>query len=681
MEAEEQRLLISLEARLSKYEKDMARAGRITNDNFKRMEGRAKRYSKSMERATGRVNASLSTTVARLGALSKMPGLNVFKTGAIAALAPIVSISAALMKARDAITDFDKIAKDAKSTGLDSDFYQGLVHGSELAGVGVDQLNQSLIAFVRNSGMAAANKGELVEKLKVLNPELLKSIQMARSQEERFRLVADAVKDAKTETERAAIASAAFGDNGARMVELLKDGREGLESVADQARDLGLVIDRDLLTRAEGLNDQLSIATRVMDAQFKQAMIDLAPILVSTASLAADVASAIRKIVDAMKETENRSTRGLEDNLANLGMERIEIENKILKLQDRQRENTSVIAGAERKLDKEQINLRQRLTQISAEEARILAELDRRKSRASATGANTPTTPNLPPASTGSGPRTPNRNDAARDALREAEAVTELIADLQQERAEIGMTDAARNRSRTLRRAGAAATEDQRRQIGALIQAIEAERTAHEQATQSAEFFRDAAYSAFSDLVPQIETGNKALDTFLNTLMEAVAQAALLGTGPLAGMFGMGGGLFTLLGFSDGGYTGPGQKHQPAGLVHRGEYVMSKRATERIGVDNLEALHRGALKGFADGGHVGSPPSLRALKLAPANDNAPTQSVSINAPITVNGSAGTPEQNTDLAKKMREQMEAGMRTVVCDELRQQMRPGNMLSRR
>src|SRR5690606_31395419 len=63
------------------------------------------------------------------------------------------------------------------------------------------------------------------------------------------------------------------------------------------------------------------------------------------------------------------------------------------------------------------------------------------------------------------------------------------------------------------------------------------------QARQTAEFFADAAYDAFSDLIPQIETGNKALDKFLNTLIEAVAQSALLGKGPLAGIGG-GGGLF-----------------------------------------------------------------------------------------------------------------------------------------
>ena len=51
-------------------------------------------------------------------------------------------------------------------------------------------------------------------------------------------------------------------------------------------------------------------------------------------------------------------------------------------------------------------------------------------------------------------------------------------------------------------------------------------------------------------------------------------------------------------------------------------------------------------------------------------------SFQISAPVTVNGSSGTPEQNDDLAKRMAKQMEATMRGVVADEMRKQTRPGN-----
>ncbi len=88
--------------------------------------------------------------------------------------------------------------------------------------------------------------------------------------------------------------------------------------------------------------------------------------------------------------------------------------------------------------------------------------------------------------------------------------------------------------------------------------AAEAEKLAQTQdkIAERADFFAQTTYDAFSKLIPKIETGNDVLDGFLNTLIEAVAQAALLGTGPLAGVGGGGGllgNLFQAFPFANGG--------------------------------------------------------------------------------------------------------------------------------
>lgn len=67
--------------------------------------------------------------------------------------------------------------------------------------------------------------------------------------------------------------------------------------------------------------------------------------------------------------------------------------------------------------------------------------------------------------------------------------------------------------------------------------------------------------------------------------------------------------------YASGGYTGDGGKYQAAGLVHKGEFVMNKEATSRIGVGELYAMMRGQSSarsmprgpqaGFAGGGAVG----------------------------------------------------------------------------
>lgn len=211
------------------------------------------------------------------------------------------------------------------------------------------------------------------------------------------------------------------------------------------------------------------------------------------------------------------------------------------------------------------------------------------------------------------------------------------------------------------------------------------------------QYFAESFTSSLSGLLTGTQTLQGALRGLLNSLVDATLQAALLGKGPLSGLFGgMGGGIFGALfggggafppapvGLYDrGGYTGDGGKLEPAGVVHRGEYVMSKTATARIGVGNLEAMHRGALRGsFDTGGYAGNAPAIRRPDLKAANSNArvaPAQNITISAPVTVNASGGTPEQNADLAKQVSREVEATMRGVVCDELARQMRPGNLLS--
>jgi lambda family phage tail tape measure protein len=65
------------------------------------------------------------------------------------------------------------------------------------------------------------------------------------------------------------------------------------------------------------------------------------------------------------------------------------------------------------------------------------------------------------------------------------------------------------------------------------------------------------------------------------------------------------GSIFKFFGFANGGYTGDGDKYAPAGVVHRGEYVINKDATNHVGIDFLDRINRS----YATGGYVGVPPS------------------------------------------------------------------------
>jgi phage-related minor tail protein len=105
----------------------------------------------------------------------------------------------------------------------------------------------------------------------------------------------------------------------------------------------------------------------------------------------------------------------------------------------------------------------------------------------------------------------------------------------------------------------------------------------------------------------ELGTGAQGLGTFgqgLNAFGSALGQAPAGGLGagaatggsdPFAGLL-MGGLSFIgkLFGFDEGGYTGPGGKKQPAGIVHRGEVVFSQDDVARNGgVSAVEGMRRG----------------------------------------------------------------------------------------
>lgn len=74
--------------------------------------------------------------------------------------------------------------------------------------------------------------------------------------------------------------------------------------------------------------------------------------------------------------------------------------------------------------------------------------------------------------------------------------------------------------------------------------------------------------------------------------------------------------------FDEGGFTGSGGRYQPAGVVHKGEYVFSAPAVNRLGLDNLNALHNG------DQMSVGAAPRAQASNVTVAmvfDENAARQ--------------------------------------------------------
>lgn len=114
-----------------------------------------------------------------------------------------------------------------------------------------------------------------------------------------------------------------------------------------------------------------------------------------------------------------------------------------------------------------------------------------------------------------------------------------------------------------------------------------------------------AAESALLPLqltLPALDTGFAAVVVAANAAATALAQVAASAAAK------------SVVGFSDGGYTGGAGERDPVGVVHGKEYVFSAPAVRRLGVGALDRLHtqaragapRLSLPGYANGGYVGT---------------------------------------------------------------------------
>ncbi|RAX33091.1 UNVERIFIED_CONTAM: phage tail tape measure protein [Escherichia coli] len=130
-------------------------------------------------------------------------------------------------------------------------------------------------------------------------------------------------------------------------------------------------------------------------------------------------------------------------------------------------------------------------------------------------------------------------------------------------------------------------------------------------------------------------------------------------------MVGIVGSIGSAIGFAGGGFTGTGGKYEPAGIVHRGEFVFTKEATSRIGVGNLYRL----MRGYADGGYVGGAGSQAQMRRAEGiNFNQ-------NNHVVIQNDGPNGQAGPQMLKAVYDMARKGAQ----DELRLQLRDGGLLS--
>ena len=117
-------------------------------------------------------------------------------------------------------------------------------------------------------------------------------------------------------------------------------------------------------------------------------------------------------------------------------------------------------------------------------------------------------------------------------------------------------------------------------------------------------------------------------------------------------------------GFDVGGFTGHGGKYEPAGIVHRGEFVFTKESTSRIGVANLYRL----MRGYASGGLVGGGSAA----------GAGMGGISVYAPVSISQQGSDGSINQANATGTAKQLQAIVQQTITERLKKEMSAGGVL---
>lgn len=160
----------------------------------------------------------------------------------------------------------DAIGKTSEKLGVDPLFLQKLRFAAEQTGVEVRALDMGLQRFIRRTAEAARGTGEAKQALEDLNISLFDSDGRLRDVESVLFDVADAIANTQDSAEQVRLAFKFFDSEGVALVSTLKQGSEGLRNFFEEAENLGLLISRDTIVKAEKFADSINRVKKQINA-------------------------------------------------------------------------------------------------------------------------------------------------------------------------------------------------------------------------------------------------------------------------------------------------------------------------------------------------------------------------------------------------------------------------------
>lgn len=523
MATDVERLVVQMSADFKAYERELAKAQKTTVSGLKKIERDAQASASRMEKAFGGIGG-------KFGAALK---------GGLAGL----SINALVSGISAAVKSVADIGDNADKLGLATDEFQQLQIVAQLAGIETTALASGLKKLAVNSSDAANGQGEFGKLLRANGVSIKDANGNLLSQIEIYKKVADLVKNAASEQDQAAIAFTALGKAGIDNLGLLQQGAAGVEAAMRQAATAGVSFSEVQIRKAQEFDDAIDVLSKRFDVTLKGAVVD--------AGIAGE--QALIGLADA------------------LGMVNSSFDGVISKAQTAAYwiyKLNPLTAGAVNSF--EYFQQRGQQIQNPAGLPATPANQSGKGSLPSNIDASTfnRVTPTIlpPPAATAT-------KNIVTDAERAQQAIDRVVSSLKFEGEQLQANTLQQKINSELRNAGVSATSAQGREIAALVTHnynLEASQrlvnlATENYATQLAEV-RDGqmemarmGVDAFNRMAISGENVTDVLVSLADQLAEAAVNAALLGSGPMAALFGTsssGGLIGSLLGGGASSFAG-----------------------------------------------------------------------------------------------------------------------------
>lgn len=202
-------------------------------------------------------------------------GKKVAKWGA---MLTAVAVGAIALIIRQQLKAIDTLGKFSAAIGVSVDQLQAMRLAANIAGIETDKLDKALKRMIKSvsdgvNGLSTAVRafdalGLKAEDLADLDPG------------EIFKRIADAVQDAGGNIKTLGAIMDIFGArNGAELIQLLKEGREGVEAFEREIEALGLGLSRVDVAKVEAANDAMTRAKGILKGIAQRLTVEIAPFL------------------------------------------------------------------------------------------------------------------------------------------------------------------------------------------------------------------------------------------------------------------------------------------------------------------------------------------------------------------------------------------------------------------